>query len=312
MTIFMFANNVSTTLAGGISSSSTSLTLSSSADLPTSIPSGQALVITLNDIATRQNFEIIYATSISGATLSGLLRGQEGTAALSWTTGDLAYSPPTAGQMANFMQNPQAIGRLLSIQTFLVNGTYNPSSSLVTRVVAKLKGGGAGSAGSVATGANQVSAGGPGGEGAYCETLITSGFSGQTVTVGAGGLAGTSGGNGGNGGASTFMGATAGGGFGGGASAASNLSAVAGASGIATASGGNILNDNGGGGDLSYSFAQGSGGLGISGMGGGGTQPAAMGQRYGSGGGGTTNGFNSAAIPGYAGKQGYVEIWEYA
>ena len=108
MTIFMFANNVDTTLAGPISSAATSLTLASAAFLPASIPAGQVLVITLNDQATRQNFEVIYATAISGATLSGLLRAQEGTAALSWSTGDFAYSAPTAGQQQNFGQLPGA------------------------------------------------------------------------------------------------------------------------------------------------------------------------------------------------------------
>lgn len=104
MTIFTFANNVNTTLAGAVSSSATSLTLSSTKGLPTSIPAGTVLAITLNDVATRQNFEVIYATAISGATLSGLLRGQEGTAALSWLTNDFAYSGPTAGQQASFGQ----------------------------------------------------------------------------------------------------------------------------------------------------------------------------------------------------------------
>lgn len=107
MTIFMFANNVSTTLAGPISPTATSLTLLSVAHLPTSIPAGQVLVITLNDVATLQNFEVMYATSVSGATLSGLLRGQEGTAALSWSTGDFVYSAPTAGQQGNFGQLPK-------------------------------------------------------------------------------------------------------------------------------------------------------------------------------------------------------------
>ncbi|MBU9536990.1 hypothetical protein KTE58_11355 [Burkholderia multivorans] len=99
MPYFIFANNVSTTLAGGISSNATSLTLSSTANLPSSIPPGYVFVITLNDAATRQNFEVIYATSISGATLSGLLRGQEGTTALAWSTNDFAFSAPTKGQM---------------------------------------------------------------------------------------------------------------------------------------------------------------------------------------------------------------------
>lgn len=99
MAYFIYANNVKTTLAGAISSTATSLTLSSSANLPASIPPGYFFVITLNDVATQQNFEIIYATAISGATLSGLIRGQEGTAALDWSTNDFAYSAPTKGQM---------------------------------------------------------------------------------------------------------------------------------------------------------------------------------------------------------------------
>lgn len=120
MTIFMFANNVDTTLAGPISPASTSLTLSSVAHLPASIPAGQVLVITLNDAATKQNFETIYATAVSGATLSGLLRAQEGTAALSWATGDLAYSSPTAGQQASF-------GQLAAVNTWAGTNTFtNP------------------------------------------------------------------------------------------------------------------------------------------------------------------------------------------
>ncbi|HDR9231313.1 TPA: hypothetical protein QDB29_001456, partial [Burkholderia vietnamiensis] len=66
--LFTFANNISTTLAGAISTGATSLTLSSAANLPSSIPAGKVLAITLNDVATRQQFEVIYATAISGAT----------------------------------------------------------------------------------------------------------------------------------------------------------------------------------------------------------------------------------------------------
>jgi len=107
MTLFVFANNVNTQLAGSISSSATSLTLSSAFGLPASIPSGYCIAITLNDSATQQNFEIVYATAISGSTLSGLLRGQEGTHALAWNVGDFAFSAPTAGQMKNATQLPQ-------------------------------------------------------------------------------------------------------------------------------------------------------------------------------------------------------------
>jgi hypothetical protein len=128
MTIFIFANNVNTTLAGNISTSATSLTLSSAANLPSSIPSGQVLVITLNDASTRQNYEIIYATSISGATLSGLLRGQEGTAALAWSTGDFAFSAPTKGQMGSLPQ-------LGATNTFTGNNTFQQPVSVGTALL---------------------------------------------------------------------------------------------------------------------------------------------------------------------------------
>jgi hypothetical protein len=103
MTIFTFANNVNTTLAGAVSPSATTITLASTANLPASIPAGEVLVITLNDVATRQNFEVVYATARTGATLT-VLRAQEGTAALAWLTGDFAFSPPTAGQQESFGQ----------------------------------------------------------------------------------------------------------------------------------------------------------------------------------------------------------------
>lgn len=101
MTQFVFANNVNTTLASSISSSATTLTLASSANLPSSIPAGEYFVLTLNDAATRLNYEIVYATAVSGATLT-VVRGQEGTSAQAWLLGDFIYSGPTAGQMESF------------------------------------------------------------------------------------------------------------------------------------------------------------------------------------------------------------------
>jgi len=117
MSTFVFANNVNTTLAGAVSNSATSITLSSTANLPSSIPAGSVLVITLNDVATRQNFEIVYATAITGATLT-VLRGQDGTSALAWLANDLAFSPPTAGQML-------AMGQLSAANTWTGANTFN-------------------------------------------------------------------------------------------------------------------------------------------------------------------------------------------
>ncbi|MBH9661029.1 gp53-like domain-containing protein [Burkholderia multivorans] len=135
--LFTFANNISTTLAGSISSGATSLTLSSAANLPASIPAGKVLVITLNDVATRQQFEVTYATAISGATLSGLLRGQEGTSAQAWSTGAYAYCSPTMGQMQSFGQlgdnNTWSGNNIFSSPVVVAPAAINSSSQAVNQ-----------------------------------------------------------------------------------------------------------------------------------------------------------------------------------
>ena len=98
MTAFVFANYVDTTLAAAASSTATSLSLSSSANLPTLGP-GEVMPLTLNDAATGLVYEIVYVTAISGTTLT-VLRGQEGTAAQNWSSGDYAFVSPTADTVA--------------------------------------------------------------------------------------------------------------------------------------------------------------------------------------------------------------------
>lgn len=108
MTTFVFANNIDTTLASSISSSATTITLSSGTNLPT-LAAGQTFVVTLNDAATQQIFEVMYATAISGTTLT-VSRAQEGTTAQAWAAGDYVFSGPTAGQMRSFYQG-QSVGQ---------------------------------------------------------------------------------------------------------------------------------------------------------------------------------------------------------
>lgn len=100
MAQFVIANNVNTQLAAALPSSgagSTTVVLASSANLPTlNIAIGQMMPLTLNDAATGAIYETVYVTAISGATLT-VLRGQEGTSALNWSVGDLAFCGPTAG-----------------------------------------------------------------------------------------------------------------------------------------------------------------------------------------------------------------------
>ncbi|MGG5541966.1 hypothetical protein P4G95_09195 [Burkholderia vietnamiensis] len=317
MTIFTFANNVSTTLAGAISSTATSLTLSSAANLPSSIPAGMALVITLNDRATLQQFEIIYATSISGATLSGLLRGQEGTTAQAWSTNDFAFSGPTAGQMKSI--NP---GRLIGIQAFSTVGSvpYTPTPGM-NFVIAYCQAGGGGTGGVAAASSTQISISGGACSGALAIGRLTAAQIGssQLVTVGAGGMAGAAGNSlGGNGGASSIGSLmTAQGGFGtqGFGPNGSTVFGVPG-SGVQsppTATGGNILNISGEPGSMSIGGSTfGSSGQANSIGGPGGGSPIAGG---GVGPGAGASGVALAGAPATAGNTGFngiIIIYEYS
>ncbi|HXS04877.1 MAG TPA: hypothetical protein VN731_10400 [Rhodanobacter sp.] len=198
MTTFVFANNISTQLASPVSSGDTTITLSSTAGLPSSIPAGSVLVITLNDQATHAVFEILYATAITGATLT-VMRAQESTTALSWSTGDVVFSGPTAGQMQGFYQGAGS-GRLVNTVKYTSSGSWTPAVG-ATKWRIRGTGGGGGGAASTTSGAGVCSATAFGQSAAAGEFWFT-GISGtQTVTIGGGGLAGvTNGAAGGNGG----------------------------------------------------------------------------------------------------------------
>jgi len=95
MTNFIYANNVSTTLAAAATATSATLTLASATNLPT-LPPGYVLPLTLNDAATRMIYEIVYVTAITGTTMT-VMRAQEGTTAQNWNISDYAFSTLTAG-----------------------------------------------------------------------------------------------------------------------------------------------------------------------------------------------------------------------
>lgn len=139
-----------------------------------------------------------------------------------------------------------AHGALLNIRVFNTAGssTYTPTTG-TNAVLVEVIGGGGGGGGGAATSSSQNSFGIGGGAGGYSRTYLTSGFSGVTVTVGAGGTAGAIGGAGGAGGSSSFGSfATAAGGGAGGSATVSGASGSVGAGGGA-ASGGNLINGAG-------------------------------------------------------------------
>lgn len=113
MSVFLFANDASSTLAAPISSTATSVTLASGTGALFPNPSaGQQFALTFNDAATGLLTEIVYCSAISGDTLT-IARAQEGTTAQAWLAGDLAANLLTAGTMEAMLQtatlNPSRI-----------------------------------------------------------------------------------------------------------------------------------------------------------------------------------------------------------
>lgn len=105
MTVFLFANNASATLAAPISNAAVSVTLASGTGALFPNPSaGQQFGLTFNDAATGLLTEITYCTARTGDVLT-IARAQEGTVAQNWLAGDLAANLWTAGQAAAMQQS---------------------------------------------------------------------------------------------------------------------------------------------------------------------------------------------------------------
>jgi len=97
--ILLSANNANTTLAAGISSSTTTIILATGTGALFPSPgTNQYFPVTLNDALTGLVYEICWCTSRTGDNLT-VLRGQEGTTARAWLLGDYAYNANTAGNI---------------------------------------------------------------------------------------------------------------------------------------------------------------------------------------------------------------------
>jgi hypothetical protein len=251
-----------------------------------------------------------------------------------------AVQVPNATQSQQAMPLGQATGRWLrtsvytnvaGVQYVSVNGgtpvtagasTFTALAATSTVIVEVVGAGGAGG-GSIACTSSQISLAAGGGAGAYGKTLLTAGFSGQAVTVGAAGAA-VSGGNGGNGGTSSFGAfVSAPGGSGGSAgTASSTFPGIYGyGNGSSVAVGGTLINASGANGDTAFAISatsgiSGSGGA--SAFGGGGNASANTstagnaGISPGSGGSGAATIASGSAQMGGNGAPGICIVWEYA
>ncbi len=209
-----------------------------------------------------------------------------------------------------------ASGSLINVQTIASTGLYTPTTG-TNSVIMWLVGGGGAGGGCPATNASQNAISTGGGAGGLLVVRLLSGFTGGTVTVGAGGT-GVVGAQGNAGGATTFAGYAAGGGGGGGISLATNTSAsVRGTFGGSVAGSGLLLSSTGNPSEPSFILVSptsadlvGNGGAGP--FGGAGQSPSGSGAGPGSGGSGTVLGASQAAIAGPPGAAGICIIYEFA
>lgn len=102
MTLYVFANNASSTLASGCLNTDTTLTLAASTGTLFPAPSGtQKFNATIED--TSGNIEIVTCTGRTGDVLT-VVRAQEGTTALAFASGSRVELRVTAAEMADLLQ----------------------------------------------------------------------------------------------------------------------------------------------------------------------------------------------------------------
>jgi hypothetical protein len=105
MSILLFANIATTTLAGAITSTATTANLAAgSGGLFPQPGSNHYYTMTFVDAATGLLNEVVYVTAMSGDQITAMTRGQEGTAPRAWNAGDLASNYWTAGNAAAMIQ----------------------------------------------------------------------------------------------------------------------------------------------------------------------------------------------------------------
>jgi alpha-D-ribose 1-methylphosphonate 5-triphosphate synthase subunit PhnG len=128
MSQIVFANNASSTLAGPLSPTATTVQLQAGtgALFPT-LGAGQIFKITFLDAATATQTEIADVTAITGDTLT-VVRAREGTTGGTWAAGDFANNLITRDSLAAFQQTALATG------TFFQGTDTNtaPNSAIVT------------------------------------------------------------------------------------------------------------------------------------------------------------------------------------
>lgn len=107
MSILLFANEAQTTLAYPVSNASTTIVVAGGTAQYFPNPGlGEAFKLTLISAANTIIKEVVLVTEVVGDVLT-VVRGQEGTVARAWKTGDYAANLMTAGTGSAFLQIEQ-------------------------------------------------------------------------------------------------------------------------------------------------------------------------------------------------------------
>ena len=148
MANMLFANNAATTLASGITNTATSLTVATGTGALFPSPSGSTyFYMTLAN--TAGTVEIVKCTARSTDTFT-IVRGQDGTLAVAWNSGDKVEQRVVAADLNNF-------GQLDSANTWAQAQTF--SSGLSGALTGNVTGNVSGTAASI-TGVNAIAQGG--------------------------------------------------------------------------------------------------------------------------------------------------------
>jgi hypothetical protein len=115
MALLLGGNNASTTLAstGGINATALTMVLASAANFPVIVNVGDWFWATLAD-ATNDVWEIVKVTATSGTTFT-ILRGQDGTTALTWAQGSVIEMRNNAQQQRDLVTAMQSFATAMSI-----------------------------------------------------------------------------------------------------------------------------------------------------------------------------------------------------
>lgn len=114
-----FTNNATTTLASGITNVDTSLTVATGSGVlfPT-LSGADVFYVTLANIAG--NVEIVQVIARAGDVFT-IVRGQDGTSGLAWSTGDKVELRPIAASMAAMAQKANNLSDLTNLATARTN-----------------------------------------------------------------------------------------------------------------------------------------------------------------------------------------------